>query len=172
MNSENNKPLSIIVAVAENYAIGFKNQLLWHIPEDFKWFKTKTSGHTVIMGKNTYYSLPKRPLPDRRNIVISDIQGELIEGAEMAYSIDEAILMADKDKENFIIGGASIYKQFFEKVQKLYITWVHKSFEADTFFPEITSEKWELQETHPQLEAHKDGLTYDFNIYLRKHIVD
>ena len=161
------KKLSIIVAVAQNNAIGKNNELLWHIPEDFKYFKSITSGHAVIMGKNTYFSLPKRPLPQRRNIVISDIKGELIEGCEMAYSIEEAIQLADSDKENFIIGGASIYRQFFYTVQKLYITWVLKNFEADTFFPEIKSSEWELYNHHSQKEEHKDGLQYRFEIFKR-----
>jgi dihydrofolate reductase len=168
MTGNQEKPLSIIVAVAKNYAIGLNNQLLWHIPEDFKWFKRNTSGHSVIMGKNTYYSLPKRPLANRRNIVISDIAGEKIEGAEMAYSIDEAIALADAGKENFIIGGASIYKQFFMKVQKLYITHVNKEFKADTFFPVIEENSWVLNESFPQQELHPEGLEYTFNIYSRK----
>ena len=167
MNSVQDKPLSIIVAVAKNYAIGLNNQLLWHIPEDFKWFKKITSGHPVIMGKNTYFSLPKRPLPNRRNIVITDVAGELIDGVEMAYSIDEAISIADEGKENFIIGGASIYRQFFARVQKLYITHVNKDFEADTFFPVIEPAIWKVSESYPQLELHKDGLEYSFRIYTR-----
>lgn len=162
------KPLSIIVAVAENYAIGKNNQLLWHISEDLKWFKKNTAGHTVIMGKNTFYSLPVRPLPKRRNIVISDISGELIEGCDMAYSIEQAISKADADSENFIMGGASIYKQFFPIVQKLYITWVHKAFEADTFFPNIDEKEWTLIEKHAQQESQPDGLIYDFCIYQKK----
>jgi dihydrofolate reductase len=165
---ENSKQLSIIVAVAKNYAIGKNNQLLWHISEDLKWFKKNTAGHTVIMGKNTYYSLPFRPLPKRRNIVITDVPGEIIEGCEMAYSINEAIQLADADSENFIMGGASIYRQFFNISQKLYITWVDSDFEADTFFPEITNTDWQLSETLPQQEPHPLGLTYTFNIYNRK----
>jgi len=164
MNSKN-KPLSIIVAIAQNYAIGKDNKLLWHISEDMKWFKKVTAGHTVIMGKNTYFSLPFRPLPNRRNIVITDIPGEKIEGCEMAYSIEDAINKADSEKENFIIGGASIYRQFFIIVQKLYITYVYSDFEADTFFPEIKEMDWKLIQTYPQQEIHKDGLKYDFRIY-------
>ncbi len=164
----NFKPLSIIVAVAENYAIGKNNQLLWHISEDLKWFKKITAGHTVIMGKNTFYSLPFRPLPKRRNIVISDVTGETIEGCEMAYSIDDSISKADADSENFIMGGASIYKQFFPIAQKLYITWVHKSFEADTFFPKVLESEWKLVDKFAQTETHPDGLIYDFHVYQRK----
>jgi len=161
------KPLSIIVAIARNYAIGKDNKLLWHISEDMKWFKKNTAGHTVIMGKNTFYSLPVRPLPNRRNIVISDIPGEKIEGCEMAYSIEDAINIAGTDNENFIIGGASIYRQFFTIVQKLYITYVYSDFEADTFFPKIEVSEWQQVGTFPQQEIHKDGLKYDFRIYKR-----
>ncbi len=162
------KPLSIIVAVAENYAIGKNNELLWHISEDLKWFKKNTAGHTVIMGKNTFYSLPVRPLSKRRNIVITDVKGEVIEGCEMAYSIEDAIALADSDSENFIMGGASIYKQFFTIAQKLYITWVHRAFEADTFFPEVTEKEWKLIEMYPQQETQTNGLTYDFCIYQKQ----
>jgi dihydrofolate reductase len=162
------KQFSIIVAVAKNNAIGLNNQLLWHIPEDFKWFKKITSGSTVIMGKKTYFSLPKRPLPNRRNIVISDIPGEIIEGAEMAYSIDGAIEIADMEKENFIIGGASIYQQFFTKAQKLYITHVNKEFEADTYFPVIEPSEWDEIQSYSQQETHPKGLEYTFKIYTRK----
>jgi dihydrofolate reductase len=162
------KPLSIIVAVAENYAIGKNNQLLWHISEDLKWFKKNTSGHTVIMGKNTYYSLPFQPLPKRRNIVISDVKGELIQGCDMAYNIEDAVSLADNYSENFIIGGASIYKQFFPIVQKLYITWVHKLYEADTFFPIVDEKEWLLIEKINQQETQKDELVYDFCIYQKK----
>ena len=112
------KPISIIVAIAENYAIGLNNSLLWHISDDLKRFKKLTSGHTVVMGRNTFYSLPIRPLPNRKNIVISDII-EPIEGCTMAYSIEEAIEKMDSDNDNFIIGGGSIYKQFFPFAQTL-----------------------------------------------------
>jgi dihydrofolate reductase len=159
--------LSIIVAVAENYAIGKNNKLLWHISEDMKWFKRLTDGHTVIMGKNTYYSLPFRPLKNRINIVITDIPGETIDGCVMAYSIDDAIAKSDPLKENFVIGGASIYRQFFPLSDRLYITHINKSFEADTFFPEIKPEEWEAIVQEQQKEPHPDSLTYKFVTYER-----
>jgi len=161
------KPFSIIVAIAKNYAIGKNNQLLWHIPEDFRWFKMHTSGHTVIMGKNTFLSLPKHPLPNRRNIVISDNKSDSFDGVEMAYSIEEAIKIADSGKENFIIGGASIYQQFFPISEKLYITRVDKEFDADTYFPIINENEWKLVEKYPQKEPHPDNLHYEFCIYHR-----
>lgn len=162
------KPLSIIAAIARNNAIGKNNTLLWHIPEDFKWFKRHTMGHAVIMGKNTYYSLPRRPLPGRRNIVITHTLCRPIEGVEVASSLEEAIQLADADNENFIIGGASIYQQFFPMIDKLYITYIDKDYEADTFFPNIDENEWQLAEVYPQYEAHPQGLRYEFRIYVRR----
>ena len=134
--------ISIIVAIAENMAIGKNNDLLWHVPADLKRFKQITSGHPVVMGKRTWESLPRKPLPNRRNIVITDIQGEEIEGCEMAYSIEEAIAKCNPSDETFIIGGASVYRQFLPYTHRLYLTLVHKSFEADVFFPEIDFSQW------------------------------
>ena len=136
--------ISIIVAIAENMAIGKNNDLLWHIPADLKRFKQITSGHPVIMGKRTWESLPRRPLPNRRNIVITDIPGEQIEGCEMAYSIGDAITKCKPGEENFIIGGASVYRQFLPFADRLYLTLVKKSFDADVFFPEIDFPQWKL----------------------------
>ncbi len=145
------KPISIIVAIAQNNAIGKDNQLLWHIPTDLKRFKKLTTGHTIVMGKRTFYSLPIRPLPNRRSIVITDIPGEEIEGCTMAYSIEDAVVKMDDDKENFIIGGGSVYRQFLPLAQQLYLTIVQKDFEADTFL-EIDLAEWETieREDHPE----------------------
>jgi dihydrofolate reductase len=140
------KQISIIVAIAQNNAIGKNNELLWHIPNDLKRFKKLTSGHNIIMGKKTYQSLPFRPLPNRTNIVITDIVGEVIEGCKMAYSIKDAVELMDKENENFIIGGGSVYKQFLPLADKLYLTVVHKDFDADIFFPEINFDEWEKLE--------------------------
>jgi dihydrofolate reductase len=140
------KPISIIVAIADNNAIGKNNQLLYHIPGDLKRFRKLTTGHTVVMGKRTYYSLPKRPLPDRINIVVSDDRNDHFEGCIMAYSIEEAIEKCNEKDENFIIGGGIIYKEFYPFSNKLYITRIHKSFDADTFFPEIDPEQWIIKE--------------------------
>lgn len=136
------KHISIIVAIAQNLAIGKDNELLWHIPEDLKRFKKLTTGHTMIMGKRTFESLPIRPLPNRRSIVITDVAGETIPGCEMAYSIDEAVKLCDPDNENFIIGGGSVYRQFMPIADRLYLTIVHKDFDADIFYPEINYDEW------------------------------
>jgi dihydrofolate reductase len=139
------KPISIIVAIAQNNAIGKDNQLLWHIPADLKRFKQLTTGHTIVMGKRTFESLPIRPLPNRRSVVITDVAGEEIEGCTMAYSIQDAIEKMDDEKENFIIGGGSVYRQFLPIADHLYLTIVQKDFDADTFL-EINLSEWETIE--------------------------
>jgi dihydrofolate reductase len=162
------KPIAIIVAIAENNAIGKNNQLLVHLPEDLKWFKRITQGHKVIMGKKTFFSLPKRPLPGRTNIVLSDIPGEQIEGCLMAYSIPEVIEHCDEDQENFIIGGGSVYQQFLPYAWKLYITKIHTSFEeADTFFPEIDPVEWKIVESEKHFADEKHPFDYTFLTFSR-----
>ena len=162
------KTTSIIVAIADNNAIGNNNELLWHIPTDLKRFKKLTSGHQVLMGKRTWESLPIKPLPNRENIVLTDIPGEVIEGCTMAYSIDDALSKMKDNEECFIMGGGMIYRQFMDKANKLYITHVHKNFEADTFFPEINYNDWELiEEEKHQPEGNLD-FSFTYSIYVRK----
>lgn len=134
--------IAIIVAIADNFAIGRNNDLLFHLPNDLKRFKKITSGHAVIMGKRTFFSLPAGPLPNRRNIVITDIPGETFEGCETVYSIIEAVEIVRKEQLAFVIGGGLIYRQFYPIAGKLYLTMAHKEFEADTFFPEINFKDW------------------------------
>ncbi|MFW5821689.1 MAG: dihydrofolate reductase, partial [Bacteroidota bacterium] len=128
MSPAYNKNISIIVAIAENNAIGKNNELLWKISDDLKRFKKLTTGHKVIMGRNTYLSLPNSPLPNRKNVVITDIENEKFEGCEMAYSIEEALANVQENEEAFVIGGGMIYKQFLPHANKLYLTRVHQSF--------------------------------------------
>jgi dihydrofolate reductase len=135
--------ISIIVAIAENNGIGKNNQLLWHIPSDLRRFKHITLGHTVIMGKNTFLSLPRGPLKDRRNIVISNNPTDKFDGCETVFSMNEALDKCDANNENFVIGGASIYRQFLPLADRLYLTRIDHSFDADTFFPEINPGDWE-----------------------------
>ena len=159
------KHISIIVAIASNYAIGKDNDLLWHISKDLKRFKEITKNHYIIMGKRTYYSLPVRPLPNRVSMILTDVIGESIDNCVMAYSIEDAIEKMDSDKENFIIGGGAIYKQFMPLANKLYITRVHKDFEADTFFPEISEKKWELTSSENIDDDNQNDFKYTFEIY-------
>jgi dihydrofolate reductase len=161
--------ISIIVAIAENNAIGKNNQLLWHLPEDLKRFKKLTTGHTIIMGRNTYVSLPVQPLPNRSNVVISDVEGEQFPSCIMAASVEEVIQKhCTPESESFVIGGAMVYQQFLNLADKLYITLVHQEFEADAFFPKIKKEDWILAESlfHPKDEMHP--YDFSFHTYLRK----
>jgi dihydrofolate reductase len=163
--------ISIIVAVAKNNAIGKDNKLLWHLSEDLKRFKELTTGHCIIMGKNTYYSLPRRPLPKRTHIVLTDVPGEQVDDCIMAYSIEEAIEKMDPHNENFVIGGSSIYRQFLKHANKLYITRVHEEFEADTFFPELNKDEWNIisNEDFPNPDE-KNPFPYSYVIYERKSL--
>ncbi len=152
--------ISIIVAIAQNYAIGKNNDLLWHLSEDLQRFKKLTIGNVIVMGKRTFDSLPLRPLPNRTSIVISDDKNDTIEGCKMAYSIEEAISLFSEEKENFIIGGGSIYRQFLPHANKLYLTVVHRDFDADVFFPEINYSEWDLIEKEEFLTAHLPNTYY------------
>ncbi len=162
------KQISIIVAIAENSAIGKDNDLLWHISADLKRFKRLTKNHFVVMGKRTYFSLPTRPLPHRTNMVITDVPGEKIDNCVMAYSIEDAVEKMDPQKENFIIGGGSVYRQFMPLADKLYITRVHKNFDADTFYPEISPDEWKLVDKQDVNDDLQNDFTYSFEIYERK----
>jgi dihydrofolate reductase len=118
------------------------------------------------MGKKTYESLPVRPLPNRTSIVLSDIPGDMIEGCIMAYSIDEAIAKCPEE-ECFVIGGGMVYKQFLPLADKLYITWVHKAFDADTFFPEINFKEWHLIDSEKHDQDGNNNFAYTYAVYER-----
>ena len=159
MSAVTGKPISIIVAVARNWAIGMNNQLLWHIPLDFKWFKKQTSGRAVIMGRRTWESLPAKPLPGRKNIVITNDPRDCFPGTICVGSIEGAMDQMDTDSENFIIGGGMIYRQFLPLAQKVYLTVVDKDFDADVWFPELDKTEWKetFREPHPENEP---GFTF------------
>lgn len=161
--------ISIIVAVAENYAIGKKGDLLCHMPADLKHFKQITSGHTVMMGERTFLSLPKHPLPNRRNIVLTDVKGKTFEGAETVYSLDEMVAKVNPDEEAFVIGGGMVYRQMMERADKLYITHIHHSWEdADTFFPEIKDSEWKLLNAEKHFADENNPYDYTFSEYGRR----
>jgi dihydrofolate reductase len=159
------KKISIIVAIAKNFAIGKDNQLLWHIPADLKRFKRITTGHQVIMGKLTYESLPVRPLPNRKNIVISDNPLDSFEGCTTVHSIEEALDLCNEQEESFIIGGGSVYRQFLPLSNKLYLTLVNKDFEADTFFTHLDLSQWHLVEREDHEPDDKNNFSYSFVIF-------
>ncbi len=160
--------ISIIAAVSEDLGIGRNNDLLWYIPEDLKRFKQLTYGKTVIMGKKTWESLPLKPLPGRKNIVISDIPDDRIEGAVIACSIENAMDKCGQDEEIFIIGGASIYRQFMPYADRLYITHVHMNKPADVFFPEIDMRRWKIVDREECRNNRPEIIPCSYVVYDRK----
>ena len=157
----------IIVAIADNNAIGRDNALLWHISEDLKFFRRTTSGHPVIMGRKTFESLPKGALPNRRNIVLSRQDIEFA-GAERYPSLEQALAQCRDEEEVFIIGGASVYREALPLAHKLNITYIEDTpAEADAFFPEISGDVWKEtgRECHSTDEKHL--YPYRFVDYIR-----
>lgn len=156
------KRLIIIAAAAENNALGKDNDLVWHLPDDFKRFKRLTSGHKIIMGRKTLESFPK-PLPDREHIVITRDENYMPKfPCTLVHSIEEAIGLVRDDETAFIIGGGEIYRLSMPLATDIELTRVHGIFEADTFFPEIDETRWELvnEELHPKDDRHKYAFTY------------
>lgn len=153
--------ITVIAAVAENNALGKENQLLWHLPDDFKRFKSLTSGHYIIMGRKTFESFPK-PLPNRTHVIISRQANYQPEGCMVVNSLEQALEACPKTEEVFIIGGGEIYKQSIAVADKLDLTKVHASFEADTHFPEVDLSEWQLvfEEHHPKDERHDYAFTF------------
>ena len=158
--------LSIIACISQtNRAIGYQNRLLFHIKSDLTRFRELTTGHTIIMGRKTYESLPNGALPHRRNIVVSRRMKEM-EGCEVYPNLEAALKAAESPKEIFIIGGESIYRQSLHVARKLYLTVVDDAPQlADAFFPEINPEEWELIEKEMRNE---NGLSFSFLTYLKK----
>ncbi len=154
--------ITMIAAAGENNELGKDNDLVWHLPNDFKRFKQLTTGHHIIMGRKTFESFPK-PLPNRTHLVITRDTKYQKEGAVVVYSMEEALAFAKNDAQPFIIGGGEIYHLGLAVAQKIELTRVHDHFEADTFFPEIPSEEWELlsEEHHPKDERHNYAFTYE-----------
>lgn len=161
--------LSIIVCVARNGAIGNRGKLLYHLRADLQQFKALTTGHTVVMGRRTFESLPRGPLPRRRNIVLShhDLH---IEGAEVYASLPEALNHCKEDEEIFIMGGASVYEEALPQTRRLYLTEVDDTpAEADTFFPLLDKTEWrEVDRQHHEADEQNDK-PFDFVTLERLH---
>lgn len=155
--------ITMIAAVGENNALGKDNDLLWHLPDDFKRFKQLTTGHTMIMGRKTFESFPK-PLPKRTHIIITRDKTYKVEHEDciVVHSLEEAIKLSVEDKHPFIIGGGEIYTQGEKFADKLELTRIHKEFEADTFFPDVDESTWKLiaSEYHPKDDRHSYDFTY------------
>jgi len=159
--------ISIIVAVDENNGIGKNNDLLWHMPADLKHFKDTTAGHTVIMGRKTFDSVGK-PLPKRRNIIITRQTGLDISGAEVVGDLSSAIALCDENEEVFIVGGAEIYKMAMDITDKIYLTVIKGVFGADTFFPPVDPDTWKETEAVSFEPDEKNASGYTFSTLIRK----
>ena len=158
--------ISIIAAVARNRAIGFKNKLIYWLPNDLKRFKALTTGHTIIMGRNTFLSLPKGALPNRRNIVLSR-SAKAFEGCDVYPSLEAALEHCAPDEDIYIIGGASVYRQALPLADRLCLTEIDDTpAEADTFFPPYEDD-WQVEnrEDHPVDDRH--AFPYSFVDYIR-----
>lgn len=153
--------VTLIAAAAENNELGKDKDLVWHLPDDFKRFKQLTTGHHIIMGRKTFESFPK-PLPNRTHLIITRQKDYQPDGAIVVHSLEKALEIAKADEQPFVIGGGEIYKLSMEKADKIELTRVHGTFEADTFFPEIDPEKWKLvsSEFHEKDERHAYAFTY------------
>lgn len=161
--------ISIVAAVADNYAIGKGNKLPWHLPADLKHFRELTTGHAVVMGKRTFESLPNGPLPNRRNVVLTSVMSEGVnEGYFEADSLEDAFYLCEKEEKIFIVGGAAVYRQSLEIADSLYITWVHHEFSADIYFPEVDFSKWEEVSRQDMPADEKNPYPYSFVHYKRK----
>ena len=160
--------LTLIAAAAENNALGKDNQMIWHLPDDFKRFKQLTTGHYIIMGRKTFESFP-RPLPNRTHVIITRQEDYKAEGCIVVNSLDAAIAACPQDEEVYVIGGGEIYKRSIDKADKIELTKVYgTSPEADAFFPEIDTDHWKLAEEvfHPKEEKHAYDMS--FQTYIRK----
>ena len=160
--------LAAIVVVAENGAIGKNGDLLCHLPADLKHFKNITMGHTIIMGRRTWESLPKGALPGRKNVVITRNSDFVAEGAEVYHSLEEALEATKSDEGRFIIGGGMLYREAFPLTNILHLTKLHASFpDADTFFPEFDEQEWNEISREDHDADEKNPYPYSF-IELRK----
>lgn len=161
--------LSIICALTENRAIGRKGGLLYHLPADLKHFKALTTGHTIVMGRRTFESLPKGALPNRRNIVITRQEGYSAPGAEVFHSFEAALAACTEAEEVYIIGGESVYAAALPVADRLCLTHIHAApTDADTFFPDYDAEAWKAVCTEDHEADEKNKVPFTFTDYVRK----
>ncbi len=161
------KTITLIAAAAQNDAIGKDNDLIWHISEDLKRFKRLTSGHTIIMGRKTFESMPKA-LPNRTNIVLTKNKNYHAEGAIVVTTIEEALNLAKEDSQPFIIGGAQIYSIFINHCNRIELTRIHHDFEADVFFPKIDTSKWNITKEEFISKTKDQPYNYSYISYDKK----
>ena len=161
--------ISLIAAISDNNVIGKDNKIIWYLPEDLRRFKELTIGHTIIMGRKTFESLGKI-LPKRRHIVLTrdpnyHVDNENVVIVNEIEKLDEYL---DENEENFVIGGAIIYRQLMDRVERMYITRIHEKFEGDSYFPVIDESKWNIIERIPGIKDEQNAYDYEFITYERK----
>lgn len=154
--------LSLIWAMADNRVIGIKNRLPWKLPADMKWFRQNTMGKPIIMGRLTFESFGAKPLPGRRNIIVSRNVDYSAEGIEVFNSLDAALAATTDAEEVMLIGGMSLYTQALPLADRLYMTLVHANVEGDAWFPEIDLSRWKVLEQHDHDSDEKNPLPYSF----------
>ncbi|MCI9845115.1 dihydrofolate reductase [Flavobacterium pectinovorum] len=159
--------LIMIAAVAENNALGKKNKLVWHLPNDFKRFKSLTTNHHIIMGRKTFESFPK-PLPNRTHIVISRQENYNPGGCTVVDNIEKAIALCPENEDSYIIGGGEIYTLGLQYADIIEITRVHHAFDADAFFPKINEREWQLVESEENLKDETHLYDYTYETYIKK----
>lgn len=158
--------ISAIAAMSENRVIGNDNQLPWHLPADLKYFKKITQGSPILMGRKTYESIG-RPLPNRKNIVITRDTGFEAPGCTVVNSIDTAFAMLSEQEEVFVIGGAMLYQQILPRIQRLYLTIIHHNFSGDAYFPEINLSEWKEVSCEDHAADQENQYAYSFFVYDR-----
>ncbi|AVQ33179.1 dihydrofolate reductase [Staphylococcus muscae] len=156
--------LSILVAHDENRGIGFNNQLPWHLPNDLKHVKEITTGHTLVMGRETYESIG-RPLPNRKNVVLTRNPEFQAEGIEVIHHLDDISKLEGKV---FIFGGQTLFESLIDKVDDMYITVIHDTFQADTFFPPYTFKEWQVDSSLEGTVDDKNHYAHTFLHLIRK----
>jgi len=161
--------VSLIAAMAENRAIGLDAALPWRLPRDMRHFKELTTGHTVVMGRKTYDTLP-RPLPNRRNVVITRDVSYVASGADVFHSLQDALRTVAENEEVFVAGGAEIYRLALPFADRIYLTVVHTVLEGDTFFPEFEMSDWLLQEDTRYDSDERHIYSFSFRLYERRSV--
>jgi dihydrofolate reductase len=158
--------ISIIVAMDENGLIGKNNELPWYLPNDLKYFKTITTGNTILMGRKTFESIGK-PLPNRKNVILTRNKNYSADNITVINSIEE-IDRLENNGDLYIIGGAEIFEALLEITDKLYITKIYSKFDGDVFFPEIEWDKWEVDSVEKGIVDENNIYPHDFFVYKRK----
>jgi dihydrofolate reductase len=159
--------ISFIVAMDDNNLIGKDNALPWHLPADLAYFKKVTTNHTIVMGRKTYESIG-RPLPNRKNVVLTHSTSFQEEGVTVIHSLDELKEMANRSNEElFIIGGARLYEQLLPVADRLYVTHIRATFDGDTHFPAFSKEEWKIIDSEEHKKDEKNAYDYEFVVYER-----